>query len=343
MCADAAIRKNAGVAAPESWLLAHWRRLVQARHKQQLAHAILIYGPRGLGKRRLAAGFVRSLFCSQPDEQGMACGLCRDCRFVQAGTHPDALSVCAPDGAVIRIDDIREMNRFLYYTGQRGFMRVALIDAAENMNLNAANSILKTLEEPPPGVLLILLSDDYLQVAATVRSRCLALRCCYPQKAVARSWLQNRLGEQYDVGLLLALAQGAPLLALQYADESFMRRRHELWSVLQAIAERRLPPAQAVEQVFAEVRRADLRCLLSWQIDMVKLKLCENTEAVSNPDLKHDLLRLARCFTLQALFCGYDQALALYHQAANSQLNRQLQLEAYLNLFCQHTERRVAA
>lgn len=157
-----------------------FRRAIQRR---RIAHAYLLLGLEGIGKRRFAEMLAQCLFCERiPDEQLDACGECRACRQVIAGTHPDLLQVACPPGKrELSIDLIAgsKENR-----GREGLChdlslrpmsasrRVAIIDHADRMNAESANALLKTLEEPPEGSILFLLSPGIDPLLPTIRSRC---------------------------------------------------------------------------------------------------------------------------------------------------------------------------
>ncbi|MFO7642692.1 MAG: DNA polymerase III subunit delta', partial [Candidatus Competibacteraceae bacterium] len=150
-----------------------WRQFQQSRAAGRLPHALLLAGPAGLGKLAFAKRLARALLCETPDVEGDACGRCRSCRLFQAGSHPDyRMEQPVEEGKAIRIDPIRELCGFLGFTAQYGGYKIALLEPADRLNLNAANSLLKTLEEPPGDCLLLLVTAHPARLPATVRSRC---------------------------------------------------------------------------------------------------------------------------------------------------------------------------
>ncbi|HEY5863202.1 MAG TPA: DNA polymerase III subunit delta', partial [Casimicrobiaceae bacterium] len=161
-------------------------------------HALLLTGPRGIGKRALALEFARGLLCESPRAGGGACGECSSCRYVAAGQHPD-LRVVEPvavddDGVAtpvewIAVDSIRALIDWAQLTSHRRVAKVAVIEPAERMNAAAANALLKTLEEPPPSTYLILVSAAPGRLPATVRSRCRRKVAPAPEAAASRAWL----------------------------------------------------------------------------------------------------------------------------------------------------------
>jgi DNA polymerase III subunit delta' len=205
----------------------------------RLPHALLIHGPRGVGKAALAERIAQTLLCEGAGKK--PCLACDACRWFVAGNHPDFRRVeseavakvppalDAEDEAPakrapkqpsieIKVDQVRELADFLYVRSHRGGVRLALVHPAEDMNENAANALLKGLEEPPAAAMFLLVSHRPAQLLPTIRSRCVALPVPIPPRAAAVEWLlsQNvKDGERW-----LAYAGGAPLRAVDYAADA---------------------------------------------------------------------------------------------------------------------------
>jgi DNA polymerase-3 subunit delta' len=140
-------------------------------------HAYLLTGPRGVGKRTLALRFAQCLNCPNPKEPGEPCRVCSSCTRFESMKHPDLTVVEAEqEGGVLRIDQVREMLHSLSLAPYEAKYRVALILRFEEANSNAANAILKTLEEPPPQVVVLLTANSAENLLPTVVSRCEVLR-----------------------------------------------------------------------------------------------------------------------------------------------------------------------
>jgi DNA polymerase-3 subunit delta' len=212
----------------------------------RLPHALLLHGPRGVGKLELAERMVQFLLCEHADTAQRPCGRCDACRWYLAGNHPDVRRVepeavakqpaeaGEEEGAeagtresparrskpsiIITVDQVRELADFLNLRSHRGGVRVALVHPAEEMNANAANALLKGLEEPPAGAMFILVSHRPARLLPTVRSRCVAIPVPIPARDVAVAWLKAQGAENPD--RWLAYAGGAPLQALAYAEEA---------------------------------------------------------------------------------------------------------------------------
>lgn len=202
------------------WLETSCCRLRDRYDGERLGHAPLIHGPYGIGKRHLGEWLARLLLCSQPDEAG-ACGECQSCRLFGGGTHPDLFVVDVPeDKQGIGVDQVRELIERLQLTASLGSNRVGLMRQAEAMNRNAANALLKTLEEPPPGAWLILLSEQPARLPATIRSRCQQWVLRAPDLDLAASWLAEACPDAGEENrrAALELSAGAPLAAREMLE-----------------------------------------------------------------------------------------------------------------------------
>lgn len=221
-----------------SWNKHIWESIRQ--RVERLPHAVLIYGPEGVGKLDLAEQLAVRLLCEAPTADSEACGQCDGCRWVRAGSHPDlrrvepdALSqsdAVADEGGAegrsarrakpsmeIRVDQIRELSDFLYLGSHRGRRRVAIVHPAEAMNVHAANALLKGLEEPPSGAVFLLVSHHPARLLPTIRSRCVAVSLPRPEQSAALGWLESRASPA-DAKRWLAFSGGSPRIAERYAN-----------------------------------------------------------------------------------------------------------------------------
>lgn len=205
------------------WHDAQWARLRSPEGRARVPHALLLRGPAGTGKRRFAQRLARALLCHSPIEEE-ACGECRSCHLAAGGLHPD-LHVIEPleERKQILIDQIRDLIGRVVLTASGGSRRAVVIAPAEAMNRPAANTLLKTLEEPPGDTVFLLVSDRSGLLPATIRSRCQALAFPCPRTSQAIAWLDEQAGSEATAAELLALAHGAPLHAVAIEERRALR------------------------------------------------------------------------------------------------------------------------
>jgi len=154
------------------------QRFADALEKKKLHHAWLLHGVKGIGKATEAMAMAALYLCESRNSDGSACGNCHGCCMVKAGSHPDFITVKRLEKKRdISVDQIREVLSFLSLSGMESERRVVLIDDAESMNIQAANALLKGLEEPSPGSLLLIVCHDLMRLPATIRSRCMLGHC----------------------------------------------------------------------------------------------------------------------------------------------------------------------
>jgi DNA polymerase III subunit delta' len=216
------------------WQEQAWKQV--ARYRAQLPHAILLRGREGSGIEALGRTFARSLLCESPAEGGFPCGRCAACNWLEQGNHPDFRLLqpesLAADPAAdtedapaparkekkseqIRIDQVRDLQDFLAIGTHRAGLRVVLVHPAEAMNPSTQNALLKSLEEPPPGTVFVLVTMNTERLLPTVRSRCVALDLPAAGRTAALAWLREQ--GTADPEEALAAAGGAPLGALELA------------------------------------------------------------------------------------------------------------------------------
>jgi DNA polymerase-3 subunit delta' len=223
-----------------------WHRATLAQllaDRERLPHAVLVQGREGIGKLDFARALAAGALCEAP-RGGLACGECPSCHWFSQGNHPDfreivpeaaqeeeegsAEETAKPEKAkslYIKIEQIRDVTAFIELTTHRAGYRVLLVHPADTMFPNAANALLKTLEEPPPHTIIVLVTSQPARLLPTIRSRCRAVTLDPPTKAEALAWLREQGIEGAESAL--ATAGGAPLLAREIAspEESALRKK----------------------------------------------------------------------------------------------------------------------
>jgi DNA polymerase III subunit delta' len=319
------------------WLAATEHALLGAGAR--FPQALLIEGPEGIGKGVLAMRVARARLCEAPAADGSACGACASCDYVAAGQHPD-LRVVEPvvydeEGNatpqdVIRIDAIRDLTEWSQVTSHRRGAKIAVIAPAEAMHYAAANALLKTLEEPPAGTSLLLVSHQPGRLPATIRSRCLRQVVPLPPPDLARAWLaENGVAEPESV---LAQAGGAPFLARHLADPGRQAERGE-WLRMLAVPERFDPVGLAarIDLVPKDERRSRLGDaldgLIGWTADLARV--AAGGSPARNPDFAPALTRLGPRVARLSLL-RYHRALLRQRALLQHPLQPRLVAEALL-------------
>jgi DNA polymerase-3 subunit delta' len=305
-----------------------WQRIQRQRRELRLPHALLLCGPPGLGKAEFARALAQSLLCEQVTAEGMACGKCRSCTRFEAASHPDYYLIEPEEaGKAIKVDQIRGLIGHLGLASHQGGYRVVILQPAEQMNAAAANSLLKTLEEPPANTLIQLITATPSLLPATILSRCQRVLFSPPPHTEALDWLKKQHHLDGDTAeAFLALSHGAPLLALVQQEEAFALRG-ELFQSFLAIAQN----GQAVRHTEPWLKPSmptPIHWLSSWINDLIRLKT-DPGASLSNRDLRHGLQNLAQRVDLRGLFEYLDELNTILRMQ-RSPLNAQLLMEGVL-------------
>jgi DNA polymerase-3 subunit delta' len=197
----------------------------------KLSHAYLFYGIDGSGMKETAIALVEALFCNGTD----GCGECPSCRKIARLSHPD-LHLVEPDGAFIKIDQIRELQKGLSYRPFEAPKKACIIENAEKMNLSAANAFLKTLEEPPGEALLILTTTHVDAVLPTILSRCQQLRFPSLATETIASLLRENGAAEEPARIAAALAGGSLERAREILEEDGLQSRKILLEKIAALS-----------------------------------------------------------------------------------------------------------
>ncbi len=245
------------------WQEPAYTRALQAFLSGRLGHAQLLSGPAYLGKQELAALLAKRMLCRDALDALPACGRCLSCQRYDQGSHGDfrqiGIELNEKTGKLktaIGVDQIRAMSEWLGLSSQLGGVRVVVIETAHRLNVQAANALLKTLEEPMPGRYLILVTDQSKALPITVRSRCQRLDVPMPSAQQAHAWLSQKRVPDNAIERLLAIAGGNPGLLLEWYQHGGMALYEQVHKDLGAISKDQLGASEAARVWLADEQAA---------------------------------------------------------------------------------------
>lgn len=334
------------------WQESIWQRMRRPDSLQR-HHAWLLKGRKGIGKLSFALALVKSMLCMQRNATGMACGKCQDCHWFEQGTHPN-LCLLEPEalssltGSVdkeegenkadiarvksgkkpsqqITVMQIRALDDFVYLSAHQNRYQVVLIHPAEAMNIAAANALLKKLEEPPTGVLFILVTHNTASIPATVLSRCRQIVMPVPKRKLARDWLLQQGVTQPD--FRLAMSGFSPLAALQHDEQQAMLHADFIQSLC---VPEKFDPIELAEKLHKQDLSNVTSWLQKWCYDLMRWRVSgsvyyhlQHTDTIKRQAAKIDLVALGFLW----------RELVVSQQLAKHPLNPKLFLEEmFLNL-----------
>lgn len=266
--------------------------LKEAHKRQRLAHAYVFVGPEGVGKALTAQAFAELLLCPSA-ENAQPCGTCASCRKVQSRSHPD-LQWVVPDGATIRIEAIRTACRNLHMRGFESSAKVLVIDSATSMNEESSNALLKTLEEPSPHTVIILVASTLASLLPTIASRCqrVVFGPLDPGTLFSVLTKTHKIGTD-EARYLSGICQGSLGVALEYYASGLFSRRDEILDSL-------LGPSGSWEDLVTKERDEKTRrfeeivvVVNSWLRDMAAAKVSQEPRFFLNTDRSGLVLQAA--------------------------------------------------
>jgi DNA polymerase-3 subunit delta' len=250
------------------WLAPATAALAAVGRAGRLPHALLIHEAPGAGGDWLAHWVARLALCERSDQA--PCGACRACRRALAWQHPDLTRVSPlEDSKQIRIEQLRDLAAELALTSHAGGYKVGVLDPADSMNRFAANALLKTLEEPPPRTLLVLVASQPSRLPPTVLSRCQRLTVRAPARAAAAAWLTEVRGKGAWEAALETLGE-APMLLLHADPQSVAQVGDETGKALEAMAAGRTDPLATAERWARSELPLRLRCFENWLTERIR-------------------------------------------------------------------------
>ncbi len=279
--------------------------LQKAVLEERVMHAYLFTGPEGTGKLTTALAFAAALNCEDRQENGDSCGVCLQCRMMEGLAHPD-VEIIYPDGTMTKIEQMREMRRAVSYVPVRGKWKVIIIEQADTMNEASSNCILKTLEEPPDYMVIVLLSRNPALVLPTIKSRCNQIRFYSAAAETLKNALVERFGASPEQAeFLAAYSEGRPGKAISILkNENFapwrqkvvelagkicssdvryaLKLSEELLNIAEEIKDKNTPLRTVVKPV--------LDILVTWYRDLLDLSVRGESAQLINFDLRDTLM-----------------------------------------------------
>jgi DNA polymerase-3 subunit delta' len=322
------------------WLQGAQVRMRAAIAAQRLPHSLLVLSNPGLGAEQLANWITALALCESPGPR--PCGACASCRLLRADSHPDAHIVrLEEDAQQIKVDQVRALIESLSLKSYRGGYKVGVIEGAESLNANGANAFLKTLEEPTANTLLILIARPSHRLPATIASRCLRLTLAPPPRETALAWLEQHAAAETaregsspamtaaarSWGAALALAGGAPLLALEFEAVGIAALDADMRQSLKQLGAGSVDVTLLADRWMKSNPRLRITWLENWITQRVHASLGTDISGQSAEPVRLPAALLKA--KIRALFELLDAAREL-RRLASTGMNQQLALEALL-------------
>ncbi|MDB5810414.1 MAG: polymerase subunit delta [Betaproteobacteria bacterium] len=314
------------------WHETQWREILQ--RKEGLPHALLFKGREGVGKLDFVRKLAQSLACESPVNQA-ACAECQSCRWFATNAHPDYRELLPealrPEfettgerkpSQQISVEDVRNLHDFINLTAHQTGGKTIVIYPAETLNVNAANALLKSLEEPPANTRFMLVAHRPSYLPATIISRCQQVVLPTPPVAVAEQWLRDQGAT--EPALSLAQTGNAPLAALALDDGEFWQQRKALLGGLAANA---VDAFSLAEQIREYPIPRLLGWLQRWSYDLLSAKSVGTVRY--SPDYAKALSQLAN--RLRAIdIARFHRTLVRQQRSVHHPLNARLYIEQLL-------------
>lgn len=297
------------------WQSQQWANITKQYSDQTLPHAFLFSGLKGVGKLHFAQCLVEFLLCDR--KQGLhACGECKQCKLVAAQTHSDfRLTEPGEGSAVIKVDAIRSLVEFFTLSSMQGGLKITILCPAEALNHNAANALLKTLEEPAGQSIIILISHAEGKLLPTIRSRCQVVDFATPKLQQAHDWLIDTLvseGRQApteaDVAALLSMSSNAPLRAKEYFEISALVENNLMLDEMASLLKNESIVTSVSSRWDDDIFSLRLAWTIRWLELILKLKMTGDNVDVQGQHGEKMLQYLAEK-------CSNFQLLALYRES----------------------------
>lgn len=317
-----------------AWHSAFCEHILERYRLGSLPHAVLVYGVKGIAKKQAVDAVAQSLLC-QNIIDGQACGVCHACQLYITGNHPNVTRLSPEKNeekntqSPIKIDQIRELSNKLIMTSQYQGPNIAVINQADMMNHFAANSLLKTLEEPTANTIIFLITDKPSQLLATIRSRCQSYLLNKPSSDAALSWLkQQTKATDKEYSQALDIASGAPLVALDVLENDVIKHRLALIESLLAMLNNQCTIAQTTEQSLKLDFQQCAYFIQNFLADIIRLHHSDDKENILNLDLVKHIKQLSIKVSVKHAYLLLDDVNNML-KTYNASINVQLMLESF--------------
>ncbi len=310
------------------WQQQQWQNIVKRKSQKKLPHSILLSGQQGLGKLDFALTLAELLLCEDAGED--ACGLCRNCKLINAGNHPDFFLMQPEDGSkVIKVDQIRAVVNAVATSSHQGKQQIVIVEPADAMNIAANNALLKTLEEPTGEVVFLLVTAQASLLPATIRSRCQNIVFHAPKTSVAVDWLQQQGIDSSTQGrkaaYLVKLSDSAPLQALKLAQENAQEHYVKIFKGFLQLMRQQIDAIEFAK-LCVPMEIAALQYIQLIIVDLLRLKTGLDHDFLLHNNAAEKLKNLSDSMTTAGLFACYDKITELFKKSSNN-LNQQLLFE----------------
>ena len=298
----------------------------------RLHHAYLLLGPEGVGKHTVAVAFAKAIHCSDLDND--FCGSCVNCRRIADGNHPDVRVIEPMSGKKeISIAQIRDLERELSYRSFTGKRKIAIVDPATLMNLSSQNALLKTLEEPPPDCLIILIAANTGGLLPTLRSRCLRLSFAPLARKEVVAILKSRQSlNDGDAEFVAALSMGSIGAALALDKDEWIEKRRIWTGMLGSLKTRDYQGAMIAAEALASNRDEVLKFFKwaeSWYRDLLVYEVTKGSDELVNLDMHAEIARQSAASNVEHLLRALGQTGSAAARIQRN-LNRRMVLEKFL-------------
>ena len=306
--------------------------------QNRLSHAYLLSGVSGLGKTDFARAFAGFLLCSQDslptkrmkaEATAWSCNICKACKQFNAGTHPDLINIVPEEKSkIIKIDQIRALSEKISQTSHAGGYQVVIISPADAMPVQAANALLKTLEEPNGKVIIFLIDDQKQVLPATIISRCQKINFSADENN-ALNWLTKKMPTEKHIETLFRLSGGAPLKVKVLSKNNYLSLRDQILNHLEQIILRRANPITPIVNWLKQDINLILEIITLLCVDISRIKNSVPIKYILNQDVYFTLEKIAKktlSIQLQEFIDHLNEKKMFLSQGIN--LNVQLCLES---------------